>query len=336
MEINEKIKIGSSDLEKISKISRIIRRSETFFVAGHVKPDGDSLGSALALASVLKRFGKKVCVYSSDETPDFLKFLKGTDEIKRMAKKGDMFDCAIVLESLDFSRMGNIITPKQAKKIINIDHHFAHTNFGNVNYVVPSSASTAELVLNILEYMKVKLTKNEAESLYTGILNDTGRFQQTNTTPDSHVACARLMRFGINVNDIYKKIYENNSINTLRLRGLALYGIKTILNNHVSYIVLRRNMFKKLGSKNLTTDGIINYTLKVKNVKIGCLFGEIDKKTTRISCRSVKDFNVLEVMRKFGGGGHKNAAGCIIKTGINASIKLISNVLKEKLNSYDL
>lgn len=336
MKINEKIEIDSSDLKKISEISKIINCSETFFIAGHMKPDGDSLGSALALASVLRRLGKEVCVYCSDKIPDFLKFLKGADKVKKIAKKSDVFDCAIILESIDFSRMGDIITPIQAKKIINIDHHLTYTNFGNVNYVVTSSSSTAELILNILEYMKIKLTRNEAENLYVGILSDTGRFQQINTTPNSHIACARLMRFGISVNDIYKRIYENNSVNTLKLHGLALYGIKTIFNNHVSYIVLRKNMFKKIGSKNLNTDGIINYTLKIKDVKVGCLFREIDKKNTKISCRSVKNFNVLEVMRKFGGGGHKNAAGCIIKTGIDDSVKLISDILKEKLNDDNL
>ncbi|MDR1720876.1 MAG: bifunctional oligoribonuclease/PAP phosphatase NrnA [Endomicrobium sp.] len=330
------MEISLYDLKKISEISKIIKYSKTFFIAGHIKPDGDSLGSALALASVLKRCDKKVCVYSYDEIPDFLKFLKGSEKIKRTAKKTDLFDCAIILESIDFSRMGDIITPVQAKKIINIDHHLTHANFGNVNYIVPSASSTAELVLNILEYMKIKLTKDEAESIYTGILTDTGRFQQTNTTPNSHIACAKLMRSGLDVNEIYKKIYENNSINTLKLHGLALCRMKTIFDNQVCYIVLTKDMFKKARVGNLNTEGIVSYTLKVKDVKVGCLFKEIDKKTTKISCRSVKDFNVLEVMRKFDGGGHKNAAGCIIKYGINISIKMISDILKEKFNGSNL
>jgi len=334
--MSKKVYINSSDLEKISEISKIIKHSRTFFIAGHIKPDGDSLGSALALASVLKRCDKKVCVYCCDEIPDFLKFLKGSDEIKKAVRKTDLFDCAIILDSADFSRMGGIITPSQAKVIVNIDHHLTCTGFGNVNYIVPSSSSTAELVLNILEYMKIKLTKSEAESLYTGILIDTGRFQQTNTTPNSHIACAKLMKSGVNVNEIYKKVYENNSIGTLKLHGLALCGIKTIFNNQVSYIVLTRDMFKKIGARNLNTEGIVNYTLKIKDVKVGCLFREIDEKTTKVSCRSVKDFDVLEVVRRFGGGGHKNAAGCIIKDGIDVSVEMINNVLKERLNDSDL
>jgi phosphoesterase RecJ-like protein len=134
-----------SDLGKISKISKIIRQSKTFFIAGHIKPDGDSIGSALALASVLSRLGKKACVYCVDEVPDFLKFLKGSNEIKKSTKKANVFDCAIILESINFSRMGNIIAPYQSKKVINIDHHLTYTNFGTVNYIVPSSSSVAEL-----------------------------------------------------------------------------------------------------------------------------------------------------------------------------------------------
>jgi phosphoesterase RecJ-like protein len=325
------VNLAKSDLKNISEISQIIKQSKTFFIAGHIKPDGDSIGSALALASILNRLGKKACVYCVDEVPDFLKFLKGSNEIKKSAKKTDVFDCAIILESINFSRMGDIITPYQSKKVINIDHHLAYTNFGTVNYIVPSSSSTAELVLSILDYMKIRLTRSEAENLYTGILTDTGRFQQINTTPNSHIACAKLMGYGIDINEIYKKVYENGSINALKLQGIALCGIKTILDDSVSYIVLTKDMFKKSGAKDNDGSDIIKYTLRIEGVKVGCIFKEIDEKITKVSCRSIRSFDVLGVVGRFGGGGHKNAAGCTIKEGINASIKMIRRVLKEKL-----
>jgi phosphoesterase RecJ-like protein len=325
--------VDKSSIKRISEISKIIRQSKTFFIAGHVNPDGDSLGSALAFASVLNRLGKKACVYCVDEIPFFLKLLKGSDKIKKSVKSTDIFDCAIILESIDFSRMGNIIVSEQAKKIINIDHHLTYTNFGTINYVAPYSASTAELVLNILEYMKVKLTKSEATSLYTGILTDTGCFQQINTTPSSHIACAKLMEYGININEIYKKIYENDSINALKLKGLALCEIKTLFDDKFSYIVLTRDMFKKSNAKENDAEGIVNCSLKIRGVKVGCLFKEVSKKITKVSCRSVKSFDLLEVVKAFGGGGHKNAAGCTIRAGLNVSIKLITDALREKLNA---
>jgi phosphoesterase RecJ-like protein len=323
--------LNKSDIKKISEIAKIIKQSKTFFIAGHVKPDGDSIGSALAIASVLNRIGKKACVYSVDEIPKFVKFLKDSNKIKKSVKKIDKFDCAIILESNNFSRMGDIITSSQAKIIINIDHHLTNTDFGNVNYIVPSSSSTAELILNIFEYMKIKLLKHEAECLYTGILTDTGRFQQVNTTTNSHIASAKLMEYGVDVNKVYKEVYEKGSLNALKLQGLALYGIKTILNKKVSYILLTKDIFKKTGTSEVDSEGVVNYTLRIDGVLVGCVFKEVDRKTTKVSLRSVSNFDLLKVVREFGGGGHKNAAGCTINASINDAVKIVSDILKKKL-----
>ncbi|MCL2485595.1 MAG: bifunctional oligoribonuclease/PAP phosphatase NrnA [Endomicrobia bacterium] len=324
--------ILKSDLKKISEISKIIKQSGTFFIAGHVKPDGDSIGSALALKSVLKRLGKKAEVYCADEIPVYLNFLKDAKKIKKSVKKGEVFDCAIILESVNFSRMGDIITPAQAKRIINIDHHAMFTNFGTVNYIVPDSSSTAELILNIFEYMKIKLTKDEAECLYTGILTDTGRFQQLNTTPDSHIAAAKLLDFGVSPAYVRKQIYENSSLASVKLLGQALSQMHTVYHGKMSYMVLTKDMFKKSGAKEDEMESTINFTMSIEGVKIGCLFKEVGKNTTKVSFRSVKDFDVLEVVKKFGGGGHKNAAGCTLNSGMKQSLKTIINAFKEKLN----
>jgi phosphoesterase RecJ-like protein len=323
--------LNESDIKKISEIMKIINQSKTFFIAGHVKPDGDSIGSALAVSSVLNRIGKKACVYSVDEIPKFVKFLKSSNKIKKSVKKTEKFDCAIILESNNFSRMGDIITPSQVKKIINIDHHLSYTDFGNANYIVPSSSSTAELILNIFEYMKIKLLKHEAECLYTGILTDTGRFQQVNTTANSHIASAKLMEYGVDVNKVYEEVYEKGSLNALKLQGLALYGIKTILNNKVSYILLTKDMLKETITSEGDAEGLVNYTLRIDGVLVGCVLKEVDNKTTKVSFRSVKSFDLLKVVRMFGGGGHKNAAGCTINAGINAAVKIVTDALKKKL-----
>lgn len=325
-------RLNKPELNKISSIAEIIKRSKTFFIAGHVKPDGDSLGSALALQSALTRLGKKSAVYCADDVPPFLAFLKGAGKIRKTAKKSDIFDCAIILESIDFSRMGNIILPQQAKRIINIDHHTMFTNFGDVNYVVPSCASTAELILNIFEYMKIKPTKSEAECLYTGIVTDTGRFQQLNTTAASHIAAAKLISCGVSPNAVYKKIYESNSLASLKLLGYALTEMKTAFDGKIAYMKLTKEMFKKSGAGEDETESIINFTMMARGVKVGCLFKEIDKNTTKISLRSVKGFNVLDIVKKCGGGGHKNAAGCTVKSGIDGALALIGKIFKENMD----
>jgi phosphoesterase RecJ-like protein len=330
--MNQKDKVVNSNLDKIVEIAKIIKESRTFFIAGHVKPDGDSLGSALALLSFLNRIGKEAYVYCKDEVPAYLRFLHGSNKIKVAVKKTDFFDCGIILESLNFARMGDIITPSQVKKIINIDHHQTHTNFGDVNYVVPKSSSTAELIVNIFEFMKVKLTKTEAECLYTGIVTDTSRFQNTNTTANSHIACAKLMEYNVDVNKIHKQIYEITSLPSLKLQGFGLCNMKLVFNGKVAYIVLTKDMFKKSKANYNDSKGIINYTLRVQGVKIGCVFKEINKKSTRVSLRSIKSVNLLNIVKQFDGGGHKNAAGCTINAGINTAVKMIFEVLEEKFD----
>ncbi|MDR1522600.1 MAG: bifunctional oligoribonuclease/PAP phosphatase NrnA [Endomicrobium sp.] len=321
-----------SDLYKIAEIYKIIKKSKTFFIAGHVKPDGDSLGSALALSSFINRIGKKAYVYCKDEVPAYLKFLKDSNKIKVTDKETNIFDCAIILESMNFERMGNIITPSQVKKIINIDHHQSHTDFGDINYVIPKSSSTAELVVNIFDFMKVKLTKAEAECLYTGLVTDTGSFQNTNTTASSHIVCAKLMGYGIDINKVHKRIYENVPLSFLKLQGFGLCNMKVILNGKVSYIVLTKDMFKKSKANYEGSNGIVNYTLRVQGVKVGCVFKEINKKSTKVSLRSIKNVNLLDIVKQFNGSGHKNAAGCTIDADINRAVKIISKVLKEKFD----
>ena len=331
--MKQKNSTDKSEQHNLSQISKIIKQSKTFFIAGHVKPDGDSLGSALALSSVLKRLDKKVVVCCADETPEMLKFLYGSKSIKKTVSAKTVFDCAIILESVDFSRMGNIISPKQAKKIINIDHHSIFNVFGDVNYIVPDSSSTAELVFKVFEYMKINITKNEAECLYTGLMTDTGSFKQLNTNVNSHLTAAKLISYGISPNAIFKKVYENNSVNGLRLLGLALSGINVLFNGKLAYMTVTRDMLKQSSSKYEEAEGIINFAMSVKGIKVACLLKEIDKNITKASFRSDKSFNVLEIVKKFNGGGHKNAAGCTLKYDIDSSIKIISDAFKEKLNA---
>jgi phosphoesterase RecJ-like protein len=322
-----------SDIKKLKLIAGIIKKSKTFFIAGHVKPDGDSLGSALALRSVLRRLGKTAAVYCRDEVPHFLTFLKDSKTIKKTVKKNEVFDCAIILESVDFARMGDIISKEQAKKIINIDHHSMFTPFGDVNYVFPDSSSVSELVFSLFEYMKIRLTKDEAACLYTGVVTDTGRFQQLNTTPNSHIVAAKLMQAGVLPEEIYSKVYDSASLASLKLLGFALSNIKTDFDGAFAYAVLTKDMFKQSGAKENETEGIINFLLSVQGVKAACLFKEIDENSTKASFRSKKTFNVLDIAKQCGGGGHKTAAGCTVNKSLPNALSFIKKLVKGRLDA---
>lgn len=322
---------NSSKKEILDAISKIIKQSNTFFIAGHTKPDGDALGSGLALASLLKRMGKKVTHCSLDPVPQDMSFMKGSKNIKITNKISRNFDCAIILECINFTRMGDIISPSQAKKIINIDHHLAHTNFGNVNYIVPSSSSVSELIYDVFINLKMTPTKEEAENLYIGIVTDTGRFQQLNTNANSHLVVAELLKCGVKSNKLCKQLFLTMEISKMKLYGLALSNIETAFDEKLVYIKLTKEMFNKTKASDTDTDGIINYCISAPKAVVGCLLKEVDNKTTKLSFRSIEKFNLLNIVKLFNGGGHKNAAGCTINADINTATKKIIEAFKGKL-----
>ena len=322
---------NSSKKEIRDAISGIIKQSDTFFIAGHTKPDGDALGSGLAIASLLRRMGKKVTHCSLDPVPQDMVFMKGSKTIKVTNKISKNFDCAIILECINFARMGDIISPVQAKKIINIDHHLAHTNFGDVNYIVPSSSSVSELIYDVFINLKKTPTKEEAENLYVGIVTDTGRFQQLNTNANSHLVVAELLKCGVNSNKLCKKLFLTMEISKMKLYGFALSNIETAFDEKLVYIKLTKEMFKKTKASDTDTDGIINFCISAPKAVVGCLLKEVDSKTTKLSFRSIEKFNLLNIVKLFNGGGHKNAAGCTINADINTATKKIIQAFKGKL-----
>jgi phosphoesterase RecJ-like protein len=316
-------------MNKLSEISKIIKQSKTFFIAGHVKPDGDSLGSACALAKMLQRMGKKAEVYCADDIPQNLSCIKGIAKVKKEKPENVQFDCAILLESLDFQRMGDIINPSQAKKIINIDHHRINSNFGDVNYVIADSSSVCELVLNIFEYMKIKPSKDEAYNLYVGLLTDSGKFQNSNVTANSHIAAAKLIELGAPIIEISRKIYSNETIQSLRILSMALLGLKTMFDQKLVYMTITKKMLNDAEAKDEDTGGIVSYPLRLRQTKVSCLLKEEGKNSTKLSMRSVKEFNLLPIVKKLGGGGHKNAAGATINKSIKESRDLLKKIFKE-------
>lgn len=330
--MNLNLKNNTKD-EILKAIAATIRKSKTFFIAGHMKPDGDAIGAGLALASLLRRLGKDVLHCSTDPVPSDMAFMKDAKTIKITDKVSSAFDCAVILECIDFGRMGNIINPNQVKNIINIDHHLAHKNFGNINYVVPGSSSVAELIYDVFLALKAEPTKDEAENLYIGIVTDTGRFQQLNTTSNSHFVAAKLLQYGVQSYKICKKLFLTTHINKLKLYGFALSNIKTDADGKIVYIKLTKDMFEKSQAVDADTDGIINFCISVPNAVVGCILKEIDDKTTKVSLRSIEKFNLLDLIKKFNGGGHKNAAGCTINADINTAAEKLIAAFKEKISA---
>jgi len=296
--------------KELSQIISAIKKARKFFIAGHVKPDGDTIGSSIALSSLLARLDKNAEVYSKDEIPYFLKFLKGSAKISSGKRPQGNYDCAIILECSSLERAGFLINRGQAKIFINIDHHRISDTFADINYIDPAASSSAEQVYRLFKKMNMRFTLEEAEALYTGAVSDTGRFQYSNTTPFCLSMAAELVSAGVRPEKIFTNLYERNKFSSLRLLGEALKTLKVLPSGKTAWMELSNSAFKKAKADHSETENIINYAISIEGVKVALLFSEGEKKgSIKVSMRSRGNIDVSKVAKSFEGGGHRNAAG---------------------------
>ncbi|MBN1622592.1 MAG: bifunctional oligoribonuclease/PAP phosphatase NrnA [Endomicrobiales bacterium] len=327
----------NANKKALLKIFKAIKKNKTFFIAGHLKPDGDTVGTALALASLLHRLKNKVEIYSKEPIPEYLLSAPGAKKIIIADKTVKKFDCAIILECLDFERMGNIIDSEQVETVINIDHHANYNHFGHINYIDPKASSSSEQVYNIFKFFKMPININEAKCLYIGLVTDTGKFQQTNTTSYALNVAASLVDVGLKPTVIYDAVYANKSLSSLNLLGHSLCNLKLSCSGKVAYLEVTRQMYKKTRSNPSEAEGIINYAMMMPKVIVGVLFRKDDDNGyIKVSFRSRGSFNVNKVAQYFGGGGHKNAAGCSVKGNIVKAKKEVLKYLGKKLRKITI
>lgn len=300
----------------LREILKVTRQNKSFLITSHLGPDGDSIASQLALSSFLKHLNKKVFIYGYDPVPKNYLFLPYSRQIQVAKKVPGKFDVAIVLDCGEIKRTGNPINfSTQAKILINIDHHLEGEKFASYSYVDPVASSVCEQIYNLMSLDGHKPTPQEAICLYTGILTDTGKFQQANTTPVTLRICAGLLEIGVCPARLFSSIYQTKSPDELRLLGLVLESME-IVNKSIGIFILEPQMYKKTQTSGKNVEGIIDYLNLVEGVKVGLLFRPVLNKaiqTWRVTFRSTDNIDVQSIARKFGGGGHRRAAGCQIQ-----------------------
>jgi len=321
-------------MKVISDIIHAIKNNKTFFIAGHMKPDGDTIGTGIALASLLKRMGKKVCVYSGEPIPPHMSFLSKASKVKIQvaARVSGKFDCAIILECLDLARMGNLITAEQAGTLINIDHHKSFSNYGDINYIDSQASSSAEQLFNIFKQLKMPILPHEADALYVGLVTDTGKFQQANTTPKSLRMAADLVEAGVVPTRMFGRLYATQSLPSLSLLGLSLSTLKLTPSGKIAYLEVTRKMYKKTNTTAADTEGLINHAMMIPGVVAGVLFRETESNLIKVSMRSIDYFDVNKIAKHFRGGGHKNASGCTFIGNITDAKRIILTYLREAVS----
>lgn len=317
-------------LEEMDKAINIINRSQRIFIASHVNPDGDNIGSSLALALALKNINKEVIVLSTEDTPNDFLFLPGADLYQEYDESLGETDLFITLDSSDIERLGrNIDLLSKAKYVINLDHHISNTNYGHVNIVDPKLASTGELVYYLLKRMELNIDRDIATNIYTAISTDSGKFSYESVSSNTHRIVADLIDCGIDVKDINIKLYESTSIESTNLFIKTLSTLKTYANNAIAIVSISQKILEETNTTLNDAEGIASFIRGIGPVEVSCLLKEVEINEIKVSLRSKEYVDVAAICKTFDGGGHIRAAGCTIHSDLaTAQSTIVNEILK--------
>lgn len=300
-----------------NRIIEILKSNNSFVITTHVNPDGDAIGSELALAYFLQKLGKKFWIINHSLTPENFIFLDEEKLIQKYdAKLDDYILNADVLLAVDFNSLGRarsmmqVLEKSKAYKVI-IDHHRNPQNFVNEIFYDIDEPATGNIIYKLIKtYNPDLIDKKTADALYAAIMTDTGSFRFERITPELHLIVADLISRGANPSYIYNKIYNEMSIEKLKLLGEAITNINLEADGKIAFMILDRQLIEKYvkTEEEFDVEGFVNYCLSLKSVKVGLLFFEL-KNGVKVSLRSKEKFPVNSLAEKFGGGGHLNAAG---------------------------
>lgn len=303
-------------MNELSVIAEAINCAKRVLICGHIMPDGDSIGSILAMGLALSGRGKQVTMAGPDPVPEIYTFLPGV-EFFRVCKQPPpgRYDTLIVLDCSIPERLGEGFQGllKNGMMVINLDHHTGSDPFATLNYIDCEAAATGEIVFELLDLMNIPLTVDIAICLYTAIVTDTGSFQYENTTSGTHYRIARLIEGGAPISEINTRLYEEKPLVGLRLLGSALNTLRLSACGRVAWMTVSREMLDALGARDEHTDGVASYARTIKGVQVGVLFFEKKPGEFKIGFRSKSSVDVNQVARFFGGGGHSRAAGCVLE-----------------------
>lgn len=302
-------------MNNLADIAAALARAERILVCGHVMPDGDSLGSVLALGIILERMGKKVTMAGADPPPGIYGFLPSLEKYQTGLPLEGGFDTLVVLDCSVTDRIGNGYQELLAGDmvVINLDHHISTACFGKYNYIDPAASAVGEIIYDLIIEMGLEITPDIALCLYTAIVTDTGSFQYDNTSPETHRRVAKLMEIGVPAAKVSTLIYEEKPKAVFLLLGSALTTLTSSPCGKVCWLTVTREMLQNCGAEDEHTEGLVNYAKSVRGVQVGMLFREIKAGSYKISFRSKDVVDVNRLAALFGGGGHPHAAGCSVQ-----------------------
>jgi len=320
----------------LKKVVECIKRNKYFLITAHTNLEGDALGAELAFYQILKKLGKFATIINEDELPYGYEFLPGASKIKKFKPniKGIRFDCFVALDCSDLKRTGEVYRINTAgKPILNIDHHISNERFGNINWVEPNVSSCSEMIYKLYKKLRLPLDRNTAIFLYTGMLADTGSFRYSNTTSFTHKAVAELLKYNLDIPQIYKSIYENVPFSDMQLLSRILPEIKRQAGGRIIWFQVKKNMLKNRKLSFDLSEHILSFGRAIKDAQVVVLFKENlgVRDEVRMNFRSQGKVDVNKIAQFFGGGGHKTASGATIGGTLEQVRKKVLAKIRESL-----
>jgi len=295
----------------LSQVVELIEKKDRFAITSHVRPDGDGLGSSLGLFWLLKSLNKDVEVIMRDPAPHSYQQLPGAGTIRVAPRIGEHFDAVFIIECSDLDRPG--LEDLDQQFVVNIDHHSTTELFGSINWIDSTAAACGEMVYNLCKATGVRVTKEIAECVYTALLTDTGSFHYSNTTERTFKIASELVRTGVRPAKTAEALFGSYQWPKIELLSKVLSTAKRDDTGHVAWMWQTLAMQEQTHAADEDADGFVNYPLAVGEVEATALFKETAPGVYRTSLRSKGDVNVAKIAEQFGGGGHRNAAGCTLK-----------------------
>jgi phosphoesterase RecJ-like protein len=317
----------------MKQIIQQLKNSRSVLIASHINPDGDALGSLLAMGLAMDVLNIKATLYNESDIPADYRFLPEVDRIQNQISRVHPYETAIILDCSNLDRIGratDIVT--QIPMVINIDHHATNTRFGERRLIDDKACATVELVFRLLKEMAIPISLAMATSIYTGIVTDTGSFRFSNTNASAFEICNEMVQLGVKPVEIARHLYGPCSLGRIKLLNQALESIEISNNGSLSLMTLTQKMLRETGTQPEDADGLIHYARRIEDVKMAAMIQEqtngrkyatADKKY-HVSLRSNGSIDVAAIAATFGGGGHPSAAGFSIES----TIKKIKETIK--------
>jgi bifunctional oligoribonuclease and PAP phosphatase NrnA len=316
---------------ELQSIVDAIRARQRFVVSSHERPDGDSIGSELAMALALRALGKTVRVVNSDPAPPPMQAFPGVPDIEITERIDGEFDAAIIMECSDLSRTR--VSGLDRFFVINIDHHPGNKGYGDIRWFDESAAACGEMVFTLIRALDVPLSVDIATHIYLAILTDTGSFHYSNISPRTFEICRQALEAGVEPVSVARSVYDSNNMGRLKLFGSVLRAMQIDRSGRIAIVYVDHEMAREAGGTYEDTEGIINLPLTVKEIQAVVFFKQLNGEEYRVSMRSKGDVDIGSVAKVFNGGGHKNAAGCSATGPIDSLQKTFVQMIDQAIES---